>query len=622
MRSRRTKFIVAVLAGVTVVVATLWVISVRNAALRALENERNRDSALIPFKRIELQPYTGNDVRLIQSARAVRGLVIFQDAYFAATDGGLVKLSAEGEVSRGYTVLDGLAESDLTAVCVYHDTLFIGTRSKGLVAFDGEHFVGYQWTDRQAQTITSMAADRGELLIGTFAGGLIKFDGANFAETKPNGERLMRIARVVSDGPRLYVGTFDNGAWLYESDTWSHLTSADGLPSDRVVGIAAKEDAVYIATDLGLAVHDSSGTRSVADVPMLSDVAWANGRLLVTKDSGELMSVDRSLSPISDRGGLQNARLDYAGEQLFEISDSGIAEIENGHPRRFYKSDAEPLTNNFVSSLAIDRGAELWVGTFRSGIDVLSRATGKTRHLESDAVREINFLKAYSDGVNAATTGGLISIGSDLKVRQNLTKADALPSDSITHFTGDTIATAKGLVFLNRAKPTVLSTVQGLPSNSVYATLQTSEKLYAGTLGGLAEIEGRRVTRTYKSSNSALTTNWVTSLVQAGDRLFIGTYGGGVFELLASGEVRSFQPETGKFTVNFNAMYTDGERLYAGTLDGVRVLDLQSQKWQTLRDILPSENVMSITGDDSAIYFGTSSGIARVEKRHFTNQQK
>ena len=114
----------------------------------------------------------------------------------------------------------------------------------------------------------------------------------------------------------------------------------------------------------------------------------------------------------------------------------------------------------------------------------------------------------------------------------------------------------------------------------------------------------------------------MTSLVQAGDRLFIGTYGGGVFELLASGEVRSFQPETGKFTVNFNAMYTDGERLYAGTLDGVRVLDLQSQKWQTLRDILPSENVMSITGDDSAIYFGTSSGIARVEKRHFTNQQK
>jgi ligand-binding sensor domain-containing protein len=156
----------------------------------------------------------------------------------------------------------------------------------------------------------------------------------------------------------------------------------------------------------------------------------------------------------------------------------------------------------------------------------------------------------------------------------------------------------------------------------VYTTLLVGEKLYAGTIGGLAEIENRRVTKTYTDSNSGLTTKWVTSLCRAGDRVFIGTYGGGIFELLSSGEIRSFQPETGKFTINFNAMYTDGERLYVGALDGVRVLDLQSQKWQTIREILPTENVMSITGDDSAVYFGTSSGIARVERRHFTNVQK
>jgi ligand-binding sensor domain-containing protein len=334
------------------------------------------------------------------------------------------------------------------------------------------------------------------------------------------------------------------------------------------------------------------------------------------------MSFDKTLKPISDRGGLQNARLEYAGEQLFEISDYGIAKLENGHLRPFYKPESEPLTDNFVSSLAIDRGMDLWVGTFRSGIDVLSGATGKPRHLESNAVREINYLQSNADGMSAATTGGLVVISTDLTVKQNLTKADQLPSNSITHFTGDMVATAKGLAFLNKGKPTVLSTVQGLPSNSVYTTLETSDKLYVGTLGGLAEIESRHVVKTYTASNSALTINWVTSLVQAADRIFIGTYGGGVFELLSSGEVRPFQPDTGKFTVNFNAMYTDGERLYAGTFDGVRVLDLRTQKWQAVREILPSENVMSITGDGSAIYFGTSSGIARVEKRHFTNPQK
>jgi len=623
MLSRKIK-ISLLLASVSLAIGTVWVVSVRNAAVRRLDVARiaTSTSQVIPFERVELRPYTGSDAKLIQNTAEVRGVAAFRDSLFGATSGGLIKLAPDGEMLRRYTILDGLPESDLAAVRVYHDTLFIGTRSKGLVTFDGEHFVAYRWTDRRAQTVTSIAVSGNDLLIGTFAGGLIKFDGASFTETRPNGERLMRITRVVADGPRLYVGTFDNGAWFYENDTWSHLTSAGGLPSDRVVGIAASKDGVYIVTDLGLAVHDSSGTRSVAAAPTLSDVAPANGKLLVTKDTGELMSFDKSLSTISGRGGLQNARLEFAGDQLFEISNSGIAEVENGHPRPFYKPESEPLTDNFVSSLAMDRGGDLWVGTFRSGIDVLSSATGKIRHLESDAVREINFLQANGDGVSAATTGGLVEVGSDLKVKQNLTKADQLPSNSVAQFTGDTIATAKGLAFRNKGKPTVLSTVQGLPSNSIYTTLQTSDKLYAGTLGGLAEIENRRVTKTYTASNSALTTSWVTSLCQAGDRLFIGTYGGGIFELLSSGEIRSFQPEAGKFTVNFNAMYTDGERLYAGALDGVRVLDLRSQKWQTLRDILPSANVMSVIGDESSIYFGTSSGIARVEKRHFTNSQK
>jgi ligand-binding sensor domain-containing protein len=623
MRSGKAKLTVAVLVGVSTLIGVLWVVSIRNSALRALEDERNRSARneLIPFKRVELTPYAGNDVKLIQTTREVRGLVTFQGSYFAATGGGLLKLSSDGEVLRRYTVLGGLPENDLTTAAVYHDTLFIGTRSKGLVTFDGEHFSGYRWSDREAQTVTSMAVSGGDLLIGTFAGGLIKFDGTTFTETKPNGERIMRITRVVVDGPRLYVGTFDSGVWLYEDDTWSHVTSADSLPADRVVGIAVGGGRVYIATDLGLAVHDSGGTRKVVDAPMLSDAAISDNRLLFTKDSGELMSFDRSLSTVSERGGVREARLENAGGRLFEISDSGIAEIENGHLRPFYQPEAEMLSNNLVSALAMDRGSELWVGSFRSGIDVVSGATGKTRHVETEAVREINFLQADGDGMSAATTGGLVTLGMDLKVKQNLTKSDQLPSNSVMHFTGDAIATAKGLAFLNKGKPTILSTVQGLPSNSVYTTLKVGDRLYAGTLGGLAEIENKRVNRTFTASNSALTTNWVTSLCQAGDRLFIGTYGGGVFELTSAGEIHSFQPEAGRFTVNMNAIYSDGERLYVGSLDGVRVLDLRSQKWQTVRDVLPSENVMSITGDDSAVYFGTSSGIARVEKRHFSNVQ-
>ncbi|HSK72306.1 MAG TPA: hypothetical protein VK892_11455, partial [Pyrinomonadaceae bacterium] len=130
-----------------------------------------------------------------------------------------------------------------------------------------------------------------------------------------------------------------------------------------------------------------------------------------------------------------------------------------------------------------------------------------------------------------------------------------------------------------------------------------------------------RVVRTFKDSNSNLTTNWVTALVQAGERIFIGTYGGGVFELLPSGEIRSFEAETGKFVVNPNAIFTDGERLYAGTLSGVKILDLRTQEWKTVKSVLPAETVMSIAGDAENVYFGTTNGIARIGKDYFISEE-
>jgi len=212
----------------------------------------------------------------------------------------------------------------------------------------------------------------------------------------------------------------------------------------------------------------------------------------------------------------------------------------------------------------------------------------------------------------------LLDFKNDFSV-ENLTKKDGLPSDSINHFSGAFFATAKGLAFRENGKIRVLSTVQNLPNNSVYTTLQTGRKIYAGTLGGLAEIEANRVIRTYKDSNSNLKTNWVTSLIYEGERLFVGTYGGGIFELLPSGDIRSFESETGKFVVNPNAMFGDGNRLYAGTLAGVKVLDLRTREWKTVKQILPAETVTSITGDRENIYFGTTNGIARVAKKYFEN---
>jgi ligand-binding sensor domain-containing protein len=64
-------------------------------------------------------------------------------------------------------------------------------------------------------------------------------------------------------------------------------------------------------------------------------------------------------------------------------------------------------------------------------------------------------------------------------------------------------------------------------------------------------------------------------------------------------------------------MWSDGQRLYAGTLEGALVVDLNSQQWRRLSSEMPARTVLSITGDDKYVYFGTTAGIARIGQRYW-----
>lgn len=588
--------------------------SVQNALAetRARLSEQNR----VPFEKKVLTPHSSQNVRILQNTNTVRDFVEFRDSYFAATGGGLAQFDETGKLLKHFTVLDGLPESDLMALAVYQDKLFIGTRAKNLVTFDGDKFESYVWTDRKAQAVTSFLEKDGKLLIGTFGGGLLEFDGKICTEIKVEKTQIKAVNFLHKFETKLYVGTFSDGLWIYEKDIWTHFTTAEGLPSNRIVGIAATDRNLYVATDFGLAILQDKTFHTLAVMPSLSGLAVQNNQIFLTKDSGEISTFDDSLKEFSAQKNLRNAHLVSTDEKLWLLSNRGVSIVENARIKNFSQTENEPLTDNFVSALAFDRNENLWVGTFRSGIDIFSADGKKLRHLESETMREINFLRGSDEEVFAATSAGLIRFKKDFS-EENFSRREGLPSDSVAHFSGAFLATAKGLAFRENERFRILSTVQGLPNNSTYATLQIKEKLYVGTLGGLAEIANNRVTRTFTDSNSNLKTNWVTALNYTNERLFIGTYGGGIFELLPSGEIRSFKPEAGKFVVNPNAIFSDGVRLYAGTLEGVRTLDLQTQEWKSVKQILPAETVMSIAGDEKNIYFGTTNGIAKVGKDYF-----
>jgi len=260
----------------------------------------------VRFERSRLDPLSKQGVRLFQATQSARAVERFKDSYFDATDGGLVELSASGRVARRFSVLDGLGESDLTCMAAYDGRLYIGTRSRGLLVFDGERFERYWWPDRDAQSVTALFADQGKLLVGTFAGGLLEFDGEGFSEVRAGEEkaRLNAVTFVGRYGPRLYFGTFGEGLWVSEGGRWAHFKSADGLMSDRVVGVVESGGEAFVASDFGLSAAPADGLvltseagdrrawQRAATVPSLSGVADFNGQVILCKDDGEIATIN------------------------------------------------------------------------------------------------------------------------------------------------------------------------------------------------------------------------------------------------------------------------------------------------------------------------------------------
>jgi ligand-binding sensor domain-containing protein len=626
-------FVILALAGAF---TCAWVI--RQRAERSLAKERSQleNKNVIPFEHKSYSPINNPAITIWQSYKATRAIEKFNDSIFVATDGGLVEFGPDGKLLHHYTTLDGLPESDLLSLASFNSKLFIATRTSGLVAFDGTRFEGYRWTDRASQSIDALLADSGRLLIGTRAGGLIAFDGSQFKEIKAEDKRILEITFLSRSGVRLFVGTFADGLWTEESARWSHFTTADGLLSNRVVGVVADEDNLFVASDYGLATTQIGQSRflTVAALPSLASVVHYDGKLVLCKDNGEIIDLPTDAGFSQLRRTIpakwnrittsSSARLTTLDGELWLLSNDGIHRSNTSDIRFSGWGDTrQSLTSNLISALSVDAQGRLWAGTFRNGIDVLGPPGSLVAHLESESVREINSLveDAASQKMVAASSAGAVSFDTNLRATEQLSAADGLLSNSImqvAHVNDNkptlAFATSKGLSLGVPGRFRGVTTVQGLPSNSLYAVLSQGGKLYVGTLGGLAVLEDGRVSRVFKDTNSKLTQNWVTALCAVGPRVFLGTYGGGVFELTASGDLRAFA-ETGRAVVNPNAMWSDGSRLYAGTLDGTLVFDLNAQAWTRLTGEMPARTVLSITGDENYVYFGTTAGIARIGRK-------
>lgn len=588
-------------------------------------------------------------------ASEVRAIAEFAGQRYLATSGGLLVVDENGNLKRRYTTFDGLPENDLTTVAVFNNRLFIGTVGSGMIGFDGNAFTSYRFTKPKASRVNVLLATVSELLIGTLDGGLFEFDGQKFVRrlNAATGADFTRITALLASDSRIYIGTQDKGLYLWREAHMEHFGTSEGLPSPRVTGLAEMPpgDAIAIATDFGVvALNDKNEVKEVTKQPNITSLASSNGRLFAGLFSGGIVEIKASLTPapqqVANSGrhtpdaGLKKdvpTNVFASGGKLYALTQEGAFERGESSNNPTFEALAQTitgdhtLTSGHITSLAFDDSSHLWIGYFDRGIDIISPETReRISHIEDERVREVNFIanEKNSDRTYVATSRGLVRLDSRLQQTVMTREQGGLIDNAVAHisFASDdaiarnpghvVLATAGGLTDVAGNRARSLTAFHGLSSNHLYSSASLGSRLFVGSLAGLVELEGLRVVRTYKTSNSKLSHDWVTALAEAEGTLYIGTNGGGVDALLPTGEWVNFADEVGKIEVNQNAMHFDGEKLYVGTSDkGVLVYNTRERRWSRISAGLTSQNVTSITSDERFIYVGTLNGLTRIEKR-------
>ena len=631
------------------------------------EKERLEAAARIEVDQQVLKAPALEGVSTFLNSSAVRAVALFDGATYLATSGGLVKLDAGGSASKIYTTSDGLPDNDLTALASFDRRLFVGTASAGLFSFDGTAFTGYRFNKPMASRVTALVPDRGELLIGTIDGGLFEYSGEHFTRryASTSGADFNRVTALLSRQSRLYIGTQDKGLYIWREGHIEHLSAQEGLASPHVTGLVelppklSPSGAIAIATDFGVfALDDNNQIRSLSARPNITSLALSQDRLWAGLFEGGIVDITAdSLQKTSDhsRGAEKSqaaglpqgaaATVAEAGGRLWALTSAGAysRDLDAQGPafgRVFPPQGSEELlTGGQITGLALGARGDLWVGYFDRGVDVLDSETGqRLAHVEDDRVREVNFIAsdASQERMLIATSRGLVITDGHSKNTVLTSKQNGLVNDVVAHISlvdepsssaaspqmspggspAILVATAGGLTELAGGRARSLTAFHGLARNHFYATASTGSRVFVGSLAGLVELEGLRVVRTYKTSNSRLSHDWVTALAPTGGALFVGTNGGGVDELLPTGEWLNFSDELGRFDVNPNAMLYEDSHLYVGTGDrGLLVYNTRDRRWTRIMAGLTSPSVTAIVSDDQYLWVGTSNGLVRIEKR-------
>jgi len=318
-------------------------------------------------------------------------------ALWAVGSGGAVRWDLERGTYTKYTVDQGLASNDVTAVAAAPDgAIWFGTHGSGASRFDGQAWATYAQADGLPfDKVRSVAvAPDGAVWFSTygasrFEGGVSRFDGQAWTTyTLADGLAGNAVWSITftSDGAAWFGTGF--GASRFDGTTWSTYSQDDGLPDHYVPDMAVAPDgALWLGTGRGLARFDGTtwtayteadglALGSVLSVAVASDGAlWCGTYVGVSRFDGTTWTICTEADGLA--AGPVQAVAASPGGLVCLGTDGGGVSCFDGDAWTAYTT-ADGLAGNGVSAIAVARDGAVWFGTSGHGVSRFDGAVWTT----------------------------------------------------------------------------------------------------------------------------------------------------------------------------------------------------------------------------------------------------
>lgn len=359
-----------------------------------------------------------------------------------------------------YGIKQGLPDN--TVNCIAQDNrgfIWTGT-SNGLAQFDGMFFTLFRYSNNET---TSISNNNVHSLLSTNHGMYIATDYCvdyyNYKDSKFHRCQIKSKHKVgnsfislVSTSKGVFV--FDDKGGLYRSD--ADKTQFVHLPTTApVLAIASSGDCLFVVMSGCVAMYTADGSKvlSSVDVNIASssqiNASYSHNmhRLYVGRGvdgRAQAFAVTRNhLQAIDeDLPKALKAACDYDGGVAFATDGYGVVVRRNGIDQRLTENN-DQICGDAVYSLLVDRGGNMWIGTYRKGLTLygarralFSTLSEQTNTLPYDLVTAV---AAQADNIYIGMDGGGMGVYSlSHKTMTTYTSANSgIWGDNIVSMTAD-----------------------------------------------------------------------------------------------------------------------------------------------------------------------------------------